>query len=155
MKEEELKLLPVPEAQPCVITTGSQVLSKPIIENFLERRLVSTPDISGNILQLLKDFEGSTNLERFKFLEKEGYDLWGVRVSNPNATLLPFDLLLLLMRYVQTEICKETSSVLSYNPNAIRLISQCQNMKDAGSERPVNFSIESQQGIQIKYKRLT
>lgn len=59
------------------------------------------------------------------------------------------------MRYVQTEICKETSTVLSYNPNAIRLISQCQNMKNSTSERPVNFSIENQSGIQIKYKRLT
>lgn len=97
----------------------------------------------------------TSSLEKFRFLEKEGYDLWGVQVSHPEATLLPYELLLLLMRYVQTEICKETSSVLSYNPNAIRLISQCQNMKDSTSERPVNFCIESQGGIQIKYKRLT
>jgi hypothetical protein len=54
-------------------------------------------------MELLKKFDSDASfLEKFRFLEKEGYDLWGVHVSHPDATLLPYDLLLLLMRYVQT-----------------------------------------------------
>lgn len=61
-----------------------------------------TPDIN-NLMELLKKFDSDASfLEKFRFLEKEGYDLWGVHVSHPDATLLPYDLLLLLMRYVQT-----------------------------------------------------
>jgi len=73
-----------------------------MIESFLRRRLEPTPDIS-NLLELLKKLEPETSsLEKFRFLEREGYDLWGVQVNHPDATLLPYELLLLLMRYVQT-----------------------------------------------------
>lgn len=52
---------------------------------------------------MLAKLEGTpTNLEKFKFLEANGFDLWGVHVSDASATLLPYDLLILLMQYVQT-----------------------------------------------------
>ena len=92
----------------------------------MERRLVPCEtnkfiiDIIGN--------NTSTYLEKFKLLEKKGIDLWGVKVIDSQASLLPYELLTQLMRYVQTDICKETSSVLSYNPNSIRLITQCNNL---------------------------
>lgn len=80
-------------------------------------------------------------LDKFKLLESKGYDLWGVQVSSPKATLLPYNLLVMLMKYVQSEICKETISVLSYNPNSIRLISQCQNLNNSMAEQPINFTV--------------
>lgn len=57
--------------------------------------------------------------------------MWGVKTSDPSATLLPYETLVLLMHYVQTEICKESSTVLSYDPASIRLIEQSQILKDS------------------------
>ena len=118
----------------------------------MERRLYPC-DTNTQILSSIDSSLG-TNLERFKYLEKKGIDLWGVKVYEPSANLLTYELLVLLMRYVQTEICKETSSVLSYNPNSIRLITQCYNLHQSDKEPPINFKVESETGNIIKYKRL-
>lgn len=48
-------------------------------------------------------------------LFNQGYDLWGDAVASDNTTLLPLPALDMLMDYIQTEICKGSSSVLSYS----------------------------------------
>ena len=59
--------------------------------------------------------EEETYIGKFKKLLNLGYDLWGDNTSNENAILIPFNYLYMLMDYVQTEICKGSSSVLSYS----------------------------------------
>ena len=63
--------------------------------------------------KLVEDCE--SYIGKFKKLLNLGYDLWGDNITNENATLIPFSHLYLLMDYVQTEICKGSSSVLSYS----------------------------------------
>ena len=61
---------------------------------------------------------------KFRKLLNLGYDLWGDNIANENATLIPFNHLYMLMDYIQTEICKGSSSVLSYSEDSIRILSQ-------------------------------
>lgn len=56
-----------------------------------------------------------TYIAKFKKFHSLGFDLWGDNISNENATLIPFNLLEMLMDYIQTDICKGSSSVLSYS----------------------------------------
>lgn len=88
-KEEQLlELKEVPQVQECEISTGSQSLSHPIIEKFLERRLI--PCESNKFIQNLLVGNTSSSLEKFRFLEKQGIDLWGVKVIDPDAALLSY-----------------------------------------------------------------
>lgn len=57
-------------------------------------------------------------------MAKLGYDLWGDNISSEQPSLLKFEYLSELMQYIQDEICKGSSSVLSYNESSIRMINQ-------------------------------
>ena len=56
-----------------------------------------------------------TYIAKFKKLLTVGFDLWGDNVASPDATLIPFSQLHQLMEYIQTDICKDSSAVLSYS----------------------------------------
>jgi len=56
------------------------------------------------------------------------------------------------MEYVQTDICKDSSTVLSYSQEFIRIMSQIPLL---GSEdKPVNYSVECDTGVRVKYSAL-
>jgi other hect domain ubiquitin protein ligase E3 len=83
-----------------------------------------------------------------------GYDLWGDNIANEGATLIPFQLLYQLMEYIQSEICKGSSSVLSYSEESIRILSQVPLLDARGNEEPINYGSESDMGVRVKYKQL-
>lgn len=58
------------------------------------------------------------------------------------------------MEYIQNEICKGSSSVLSYSEQSIRLINQIPLIRD-DDEMPINFTAENDIGVKTKYKRLS
>ena len=58
------------------------------------------------------------------------------------------------MDYVQTEICKGSSTVLSYSEEFIRILSQIPLLESNGAEEPVNYAVESDMGVRVKYKAL-
>lgn len=57
------------------------------------------------------------------------------------------------MNYIQDEICKGSSSVLSYSENSIRLLSTIP-LLDSGDDEPINYQVENNIGVKTKYKNL-
>ena len=64
---------------------------------------------------------------------KKGFDLWGDNTVSESPSLLRFEILFDLMNYIQNDICKGSSSVLSYSEESIRLLSQIPLVSDEGS----------------------
>jgi hypothetical protein len=60
----------------------------------------------------------------------------------------------MLMDYIQTDICKGSSSVLSYSQDSIRILSHVSLLDSRANEIPVNYITESDMGIRVKYKQL-
>ncbi len=70
------------------------------------------------------------------------------------------------MNYVQGEICKGSSSVLSYSENSIRLLSTIPLLQDGNPlhhdgnpllqdvDEPINYQVENNIGVKAKYKNL-
>lgn len=85
---------------------------------------------------------------------KLGFDLWGDNVASESPSLLPFENLFELMNYIQNEICKGSSSVLSYSEESIRLLSQIPLLDSIKSEEPINFTTENSMHVKVKYKNL-
>ena len=56
------------------------------------------------------------------------------------------------MNYIQGEICKGSSSVLSYSENSIRLLSTIPLLQDG--DEPINYQVENNIGVKAKYKNL-
>ena len=57
------------------------------------------------------------------------------------------------MQYIQDEICKGSSSVISYNENSIRIINKIPLLTEGG-EDPINFNAENNVGVKAKYRGL-
>lgn len=120
------------------------------MESFLKKRFEGLPE---KITRELKDSDEPSYLGKFKLLNKLGYDLWGDHVCCESPELLKFQSLVELMEYIQNEICKGSSSVLSYSEQSIRLINQIPLLSD-DNEAPINFTFENDVGVKTKYKRL-
>jgi hypothetical protein len=58
------------------------------------------------------------------------------------------------MDYVQTEICKGSSGVLSYSEESIRILSKLPLLDSNAEEEPINFGAENDMGVRVKYKSL-
>jgi hypothetical protein len=56
------------------------------------------------------------------------------------------------MNYIQGEICKGSSSVLSYSENSIRLLSTIPLLES--DDEPINYQVENDIGVKTKYKNL-
>ena len=121
---------------------------KAVIEEFLKKRFNGIPE------NLQKLAEGETYVDRFKSLMKKGYDLWGDHIYDENPSLLSFELLFQLMNYIQNDLCKGSSSVLSYSEESIRLLSQIPILSQENEEVPINFLVENSPHVKVKYKNL-
>ena len=130
------------------MASGSDVITKDILEEFLKKRFTGLPE------NLQKHAEGETCVDKFKSLLRKGYDLWGDHIYNENPNLLSFELLFQLMNYIQNDLCKGSSSVLSYSEESIRLLSQIPILNEENEEMPINYSIENSPHVKVKYKNL-